>query len=104
MTVAHDPGGQRERGSRPEGGDQPGRHRGGRRMHGRQVVGKPEQHDPEQAGDGQLEPAVAALAKGQDGEGDESRQRPGDGQRHAEQQVEPDRRAHELGHVGDHRD
>ena len=48
--------------------------------------------------------AVAALLQGEDAERDHRGDQPGRRARAAEQQVQPDRRADELGQVGRHRD
>jgi hypothetical protein len=72
--------------------------------HGQQVVAEPAEHDGEQRGDRELEPAVAALFEREDPERDHRRHQPGHGQRHVEQQVQPDRGPDELGQVGRHRD
>ena len=87
----------------PSRGHQPGRDAGAARVHGDQVVGEAQQHDAEQGDDGQLEPAVAALVQGQDAERHDRGDQPGQQQRRAEQQVQPDGGADELGHVGCHR-
>jgi len=65
-----------------------------------EVVQEPEQDEPEHGGDRQLEAAVAARLEGEDPEGDDRGDQAGREQRYAEQEVERDRRAHELGEVG----
>ena len=59
--------------------------------------------DPQQRGDRKLEAPEPACLKGQDRERDHARDQPGRQQRHAEEQVQPERRAEELGDVGGHR-
>ena len=65
---------------------------------------KPSRIDPEQPGDRGLEAAVAARLEPQDREGHDRGDQPADEKRDAEQQVERDRGAHELGQVGGHGD
>ena len=60
--------------------------------------------DAEQAGDRQLEAPVAARLQREDAERDDGGDQAGGERRHAEQQVERDRRADELRQVGGDRD
>ena len=69
-----------------------------------EVVEEAEADDPEEARDGQLEAPVAALLQREDAERDDRGDQPRRERRHAEQQVERDRRADELGEVGRDRD
>ncbi len=68
------------------------------------LVQKAREHDSEQTRDRELEATVAASLQLEDRERDHGRDQPGGQERHIEQQVEPDRRAQELGQVGRHRD
>ena len=70
----------------------------------RQVVEEPEADDHQEAGDRELEAAVAALLQGEDRERDDRGDQAGRERRDAEEQVERDRRADELGEVGGDRD
>jgi hypothetical protein len=65
-----------------------------------EVVQEAEADDAEQRGDGDLEPAVALGLQVQDAERDDGGDQAGGERRDAEQQVERDRRADELGEVG----
>ncbi len=64
---------------------------------------KPSEDHPQQRRDRELEAAVAARLQREDRERDQAGHQPGCEQGHAEQQVQPERRADELGHVGRHR-
>ena len=68
------------------------------------LVEEAEEDDPEQRRDRELERAVAAAAQLEEAEGDEAGHHAGDEERDVEEQVEPERRAEELGDVGRHRD
>ena len=59
---------------------------------------------PSKPDDHELEAPVAAALEREDRERDDGRDQPGVEQRHAEQQVQRDRRADELGEVGRHGD
>ncbi len=59
--------------------------------------------DPEQRADREFEAAEAERLELEDPERDHAGDQPGGEQRHAEQQVQPDRGAEELGDVGRHR-
>ena len=69
-----------------------------------QVVEEAEADDPEQAGDRELEAAVAARLQREDRERDHRGDQAGGERRDAEEQVERDRGADELGEVGGDRD
>ena len=69
-----------------------------------QVVHEAEEDDAEEAGDRELEAAVAARLQLEDREGHDRGHQAGRERRHAEEQVERDRRADELGQVGRDRD
>ncbi len=71
---------------------------------GKQIVSEAEEDQAEQGGDGQLETPVAALLQHQDAERHHGGDQPGGQQWQPEQQVQPDRRADELGQIGGHRD
>ena len=70
----------------------------------REVVEEAEADDPEEGGDRELEAAVALRLQPEDRERDDGRDQAGGERRHAEQQVERDRGADELGEVGGDRD
>ncbi len=59
--------------------------------------------DADQRGDRRLEPAEAHLLQGEDGEGAGAGDQAGGEERDAEEQVEPERGADDLGDVGCHR-
>ncbi len=83
---------------------EPGRDSPRINAHRGQIVGEPQEDDAEQAADRQLEATVAALFQSQDSERDHRRDQARRQQPDAEQQVEPDRGADELGQVGRHGD
>jgi hypothetical protein len=101
---AEDAGGQQHAVGVLEGGDEAGDRLAGVEADAQRVVEEAEQDHAEHAGDRQLEAAVPAALQRQDPEGDGRRDQAGREQRDAEQQVQGDRRAHELGEVGRHRD
>jgi hypothetical protein len=65
-----------------------------------EVVEETEGHDEQQRDDRQLELAMPPLLQGQDPEGNDGGDQPRRQRGHLEQQVQPDRRANELGQVG----
>ena len=69
-----------------------------------QVVHEAEEDDRQEAGDRELELAVPARLQLEDRERDDRGHQAGDERRHAEEQVERDRGADELGEVGGDRD
>src|SRR5262249_21830801 len=99
-----DPHDQQQLAAAAQDGDQPGGD--GRRAGpgGGQVVGGAEEDQAKQGGDGHFEAPVAALFHGKDAERDHGGDQAGGQQRQPEQQVQPDRRADELGQVGGHGD
>jgi hypothetical protein len=68
------------------------------------VVEEAEQDHAEHPGDDELEAPVAPALEPEDGEGDDRGDDPGGQQRDAEQEVQRDRGADELGQVGGHGD
>src|SRR5439155_17379501 len=68
------------------------------------LVEEAEEDDSEQRRDRELEGAKSAAAQLDEAEGDEAGHHAGDEERDVEEQVEPERRAEELGDVGGHRD
>ena len=68
------------------------------------LVEEAEEDDSEQRRDRELERAKSAATQLEEAEGDEAGHHAGDEERDVEEQVEPERRAEELGDVGGHRD
>ena len=85
-------------------GHHPGGERGAVDSDLQQVVEEAEQHDPQQAGDRELEAPVAARLQREDPERHHGGHQAGGERWDAEQQVERDRCADELGEVGRDRD
>ena len=101
---AEDAGGQQDRVRAGEVGHEALGRLAGVEADAQRVVQEAQQDHAEHPGDGQLEAAVAAVLQREDGEGDDGGDEARGEQRDAEQQVQRDRRADELGQVGGHRD
>ena len=74
-----------------------------RRADAQRLIQEAGEDDPEQRGDRQLEAAEAVRLQLEDRERDHAGDQAGGEQRHAEEQVQPERGAEELGDVGRHR-
>ena len=101
---AEDAGGQQQRVGALEARDEAAGDPGGVVRDHQRVDQEAEQDHAEHPGDHDLEPPVAARLQAEQPERDDGGDETGGQQRHAEQQVERDRRADELREVGRHRD
>ena len=100
---ADDPDGEVDRARAVQVRDQPVRRPARRRsdLHG--LVQEAEHDQAEQPRDGELEPPEAVSLQLEERERDGAGQEPGGQERYVEEEVEPQRRAQELGNVGRHR-
>ena len=101
---AQDAGGEQDRSRAVEAGHEAAQHAARVGTDVQRVVKEAQQDHPQEARDRELEAAVAPGLQPEDREGDDAGDQPRGEQRHAEQEVERDRGAHELRQVGGHRD